>query len=176
MQLMTNLDYFFLAKELSEQLVGSRLNKAYQIGDKEFRFKFHKEGEKNLVVQLGCRMHLTKYLQTPPENPSNLARIIRSKLSNARVASVNQVNFDRIIEFEIQGAEKYYLVFEMFGKGALYLLNEQRLVENAFSPVKVERNTHYSPPTGSKAVPKQYAFLGNDFDDVAQNRREPVLS
>ena len=113
---MTNLDYFFLAKELSEQLVGSRLNKAYQIGDKEFRFKFHKEGEKNLVVQLGCRLHLTKYLQTPPENPSNLARIIRSKLSNARVASVKQVNFDRIIEFEIQGAEKYYLIFEMFGK------------------------------------------------------------
>lgn len=157
MQTMSNLDYGFIARELDAALVGAFLNKVYELRPGVLRFKFHKKGEINLLVELGWGAYLASKLEEPPDSPSHFATLLRRKLANAIVKGVKQLNFDRVmsIAFSTAGGE-YSLVFEMLGKGNALLcsgtgsiLGVYRVEQFAARSLKIGQE-YVLPPSGKK--------------------------
>ncbi len=120
---MSNFEYFCLCQEL-QSLVGSRLDKLYDMGDGEFRFRYRLPGKtEDLSVKLGERIHITRYIRDAPKTPSNLAMFLRKRIEGLRLESIVQHDFDRVVVFRLSGALSYSLIFEMFAEGNLLLLD-----------------------------------------------------
>ncbi len=132
---MSNVDIYRIVKELNEEIIGARIDKSYQPSYDTIRIKLRKagEGRKDLVIQAGVRIHLTDYPQPNPTIPPNFPMLLRKHLSGGSITSIKQHNFDRIIEITIQKNTEYTLVVELFSKGNVILLDEDK---NIISPLK----------------------------------------
>ena len=112
MHAMSNLEYSFLANELS-RLVGKHLSKVRKVSEKVYRVKI---GTSEIICEPGVRMHATKYIE--PAQKDRFVEKVEKELDNAKLLSVEQINNDRIIAFNFNLGT---LVFEMFGKGNIIL-------------------------------------------------------
>lgn len=178
MQKMSNLDYHSVAEEL-QRLVGGYLNKAYEPRPGVLRLKFHKDGEVNLAVELGVRIHLTKYIEEPSGEPSSFTKFLRTELENSKVTAIRQLNFDRIIaiDFEKTG-ERYSVVFEMFQKGNAIVCGHDGKILKVYRPEiysarKLRHGEHYTPPPNTKKHPQD--ITAADFAGV-KGKAVPVVS
>lgn len=125
---MSNIEYYYLCKEL-QQVVGKHLRKLYELRKWRFRFRF--DGT-DIVCDLGKRMNITKYIEKAPAAPSGFVMGLRKKVGNATLTSVKQHKLDRVVVFTLQKGKEYSLVFEMFGKGNLILLDEDGVVISCY--------------------------------------------
>lgn len=132
---MSNVDIYRIVKELNEEIVNARIDKAYQPTYDTIRIKLRKagEGRKDLVIQAGVRIHLTDYPQPNPTIPPNFPMLLRKHLSGGTITSIKQHNFDRILEINVQKSSIYTLIVELFSKGNVILLDENK---NIISPLK----------------------------------------
>lgn len=132
---MSNVDIYRIVQELNDEIVGARIDKSYQPAYDTIRIKLRKagEGRRDLVMQAGVRIHLTDYPQPNPTIPPNFPMLLRKHLSGGSITGVKQHNFDRIIEITIQKNVEYTLVVELFSKGNVILLDENK---NIISPLK----------------------------------------
>ena len=173
-QSMSNLDYFFLCKELGE-LVGARLDNAYDYPG-GFRLKFRKQGTQyNLVVELGSRIHLSQLLPEAPAEPTSFVKLLRSELENAVLEKLEQINFDRVLALNF--SRQRTLVFEQLGKGnALLLDSENKILRpmrgEEFSSRKLRKGELYSPPPSSKKHPSQ--ITSNQANQIKLGSRNAV--
>jgi predicted ribosome quality control (RQC) complex YloA/Tae2 family protein len=123
---MSSVDVAAIITELQE-LVGARLVKAYQSGNEEIRLKLHhkEKGSLDLIIEAGRRIHLTRYKQPSPRMPSNFAMFIRKHLGGGRIAWIQQVDFDRIVEITIERWDKKLrLIAELLPRGNIVLVDE----------------------------------------------------
>ncbi len=151
---MSNLDYFYLAAELREKLVGARFNQAYDVPH-GFRLRFQKNGALNLWVELGTRLHLTQSIPVAPDTQSSFVKFIRKELANARVEQVSQIGFDRIIRIEFAGRAVSALVFEQFGKGNVVAVDERHtilrpLFGRDFAQRQLHKGLAYTAPESTR--------------------------
>ena len=132
---MSNVDIYRIVKELNEEIIGTRIDKSYQPTYDTIRIKLRKagEGRKDLVMQAGVRIHLTDYPQPNPTIPPNFPMLLRKHLSGGTITKIKQHNFDRIIEITVQKNVEYTIIVELFSKGNVILLDENR---NIISPLK----------------------------------------
>ncbi len=166
---LNNLDYYLITREL-QQLVSAFFNKVYLISeDGKFRFKFHsKEGEKNLFVNLGTELHLTKF-SIDAETPSNFVMQLRKALDNSRVIEIKQVNFDRLLQITLEKETVHHLFFEMFGKGNMILCDEGLKIlgvfrREEFDQRKLKSNAEYKLPPNEKRMPGELQI--KDFEGL----------
>ncbi|MCX6778519.1 MAG: NFACT family protein, partial [Candidatus Micrarchaeota archaeon] len=125
MRPMANLEIKRICREL-QALAGSRISKMYGIGSDDFRFVFNaRDGTKEIFARLGVCIHLTRFVREAPQEPTQLAMLLRKHVENSRVVSVYQHSDDRVIVFELEREKKFKLVFEMFAKGNLVLAGEE---------------------------------------------------
>ncbi|MDI6888206.1 MAG: ribosome rescue protein RqcH [Methanocellales archaeon] len=148
---MTSVDVAAVVAEL-QRLIDAKLNKAYQHGD-EIRLRLHSKSERyDLVIEAGKRIHLTKYPRSGPKIASSFSMLLRKHLTGGRVAAIEQYDFDRIVEIHIQrGDAKRVLVAELFSKGNVVLLDENRkiilpLKSMSFRDRKIKRGEQYEYP------------------------------
>ncbi len=128
MRSASNFEYARICSEL-QPLVGSRLDKLYDMENGEFRLRFRLPGKyEDISVKLGERIHLTKYIRDAPKEPSNLAMFLRKRIEGARLESIKQHDFDRVVEFQFSGETPHSLVFEMFAEGNLVLVDSKRKI------------------------------------------------
>ncbi|MBN1763015.1 MAG: NFACT family protein [Methanomicrobia archaeon] len=123
---MSSVDVAAIVTELQE-LVGARFVKAYQHGKDEIRLKLHQKdkGSLDLIIEAGKRIHLTKYKRPSPRMPSNFAMYIRKHLSGGRIAQIQQLDFDRIVELTIERWDtRTKLIAELLPRGNLVLVDE----------------------------------------------------
>ncbi|MHA2176617.1 MAG: ribosome rescue protein RqcH [Candidatus Hodarchaeales archaeon] len=118
MKQMSNLDIFAICKEMQE-IIGYRVDNIYRdIGDSFYLFKLKGKGKfKNpfLLIEPGRRIHLSEYKYSVPERPSDKVLSLRGHLKGAIISAIHQVEFDRLIEFEIAGKQTYRVYVELFG-------------------------------------------------------------
>lgn len=126
---MTSFEYNYLCNEL-DRLIGKRINKIYELEPDVFRIRFDKE---DLIIHLGKRMNITKYIEKAPERPSNFTMFLRKRLLSGVCKKIYQHKTDRILifEYEVKG-EKYSIVFEMFAKGNLILLDKNNKIISSY--------------------------------------------
>lgn len=126
MKSMTNVDIYTICQELNDLLVGARVDKSFQPTKDTVVMRFHKAGtgRLDLVIQAGKRIHLSQYPLTNPQNPPSFPMLLRKIVKGANVVSIEQHNFDRVVEIKMKKEETYTLIVELFSQGNIILLNE----------------------------------------------------
>ena len=126
MKSMTNVDIHTICLELNDLLVGARVGKSFQPTKDTVVMRFHKAGtgRLDLVIQAGKRIHISQYPLTNPQNPPSFPMLLRKRVKGANVVSIEQHNFDRVVEIKMKKEETYTLIVELFAKGNIILLNE----------------------------------------------------
>lgn len=127
---MSNVDIFAICHELNDLLKGSRVDKAYQPSKDTVVVRFHVtgQGRVDVVFQAGVRMHKSQYPLENPKLPPSFPMLLRKYLKGATVNEVRQYRFDRVVEIDVSKEEDYTLVVELFSKGNIILLNQDRQI------------------------------------------------
>ncbi|HII71276.1 TPA: hypothetical protein HA265_00805 [Candidatus Woesearchaeota archaeon] len=134
---ISSLELHFLVEEL-QSLVSSKVEQIYQVqeegGDLEFLFQFHLpgEGKRLLRIIMGKVLYLASNKGEAPDKPPNFCLYLRKKLKNARLRSISQEGFERVVNmlFETKDA-KFNLHIELFSKGNMILADESDTVLSA---------------------------------------------
>ena len=127
---MSNVDVAAMAEELQERLSGGFVGKAYQqSADRIWLTVQVPESRLDLFLQAGSRAHLTREERPASKTPPQFPVMLRSHLSGGRIADIQQYDFDRVLELTVdRGGGRSYLIVELFPKGSMILLDENRSI------------------------------------------------
>src|SRR2546425_10717451 len=118
---LTSFDLMALVAEW-QGLLGGYVDKLYQAKDEvPIRINVPGQDRKELYCQAGKWLVLHKTEETR-EAPGPFAVGLRRSIDNARVVAIEQRGFDRVAIVRLDKGVAYDLVFEMFGKGNVVLV------------------------------------------------------
>jgi predicted ribosome quality control (RQC) complex YloA/Tae2 family protein len=141
---MTNLEYSVIISELAP-LIGKRFEKIYKV-ESGYRLKI---ADAQILIQPGVRLHKTRFLEDTQDG-DNFVKKVRVELSNSRLAAINQINNDRIVEFQFDNGN---LIFEMFAKGNCILVREGIILaamrNERWADREIRPKAQYNPPKSS---------------------------
>ena len=162
-----------LAKELQDELKGSRIDKIYQPSRFEVFFLL-RTGSGNRKLLLSCdpqspRVQFTESMHENPQMPPNFCMLLRKYLQGARILDVKCPDFERIIIFTISVTDELHdtsdkkLIIEMMGRysNIIFLNSENRIidalvhVDSSTSRVReiMPARTYEAPPSQGKIDP-----------------------
>lgn len=135
MKTMSNVDIYTISNELNNLLKGARVDKSFQPTKDTVVMRFHVAGTGriDLVMQCGSRIHISQYPLVNPQTPPTFPMLLRKRLKGANVVSIEQHNFDRVIEIKVKKEATYTIIVELFDKGNIILLDEKN---NIILPLK----------------------------------------
>ena len=135
MKSMSNVDIFTISDELNNLLTGARVDKSFQPAKDIVVMRFHVPGtgRVDLVMQCGVRIHTSKYTLENPKNPPSFPMLLRKRVKGAHVVSIEQHNFDRVVEIKVKKDKYYTIIVELFDKGNIILLDDEN---NIVLPLK----------------------------------------
>ncbi|MBT7903320.1 hypothetical protein HN587_05640 [Candidatus Woesearchaeota archaeon] len=183
---ISSLTLHFLVKELQD-LVDSKLDQVYQERSKDkhdFLFRFHsaKLGKTFLRVIPNQIIYFASHKFDAPESPPGFCTYLRKKLKNARVRSIRQLDFERIVEFTFEVKQKeeiktFFLVFELFGGGNVLLLDGEKIILSAIS-YHTFKDRAIRPKNPYLFPKKEYDVLNmtvEDLNDCLKNSKKENL-
>ena len=168
------LDGVFLRhikKELSEALLGARIDKLYQPNREELVLQLRtRQDSFKLLLSARAnspRVHLTRFAPENPKTPPMLCMLLRKRLGGAKLIDIRQPQLERILFFDFQATNelgdptKLTLVTEIMGKYSnVILIDEESFIIDALKRVDAEMSSqrlvlpglHYQlPPPQDKA-------------------------
>ncbi len=151
MKQLSSFDIKACVEELKE-LVGGKVEKVYHHPPNEIRIRIYAGKKVDLVIEAGRRIHLTKFPKQAPRFPSAFAMLLRKHLEGARILSIEQYDFDRVVVIDFErGEEKRRLVAELFSKGDAVLLDgDDRVIMPLKHTVKVGERYKFPEQRGRK--------------------------
>lgn len=138
--------------------IGAKIQDVRQPSDRETYFElFGSAGRAILLVSIDPvfhRMHLVQRMPANAPNPFNFCAGLRSRIIGARIASIAQIQNDRVVRIEF---EDYSLVIELMGRHSNAILMESGdravVAMKWFGPQVTTRpvvpGAKYSPPPSS---------------------------
>lgn len=164
---LSSLELHYLLKEI-QPLVSGKLEQVYQIGKEELILQFHvpSQGKHILRIILGRMMYLASAKGDVPDKPHGFCLYLRRKLKNARLRELNQLGFERIVEFIFETKEaKFRLVIELFSKGNIILCDENNTILSVMQ--QQEWKDRSLKPKQLYIYPeKEFNFLTISEDDI----------
>lgn len=169
--------------ELS-QIVNCRVDKVHQPTKDEI-ILFFKKDKKNIKLLLCVnpsypRVHITEKSRENPQAAPSFCMILRKYLAGGRISEINQINFDRIIEFKIESRDElgytadYYLVIEIMGKHSnIILMDSNRKIVDSLKRLDCTMNRfrevlpgvlYILPPSQGKINP--YSIDKSEFENI----------
>ena len=135
MKPMSNVDIYTISNELNNLLSGARVDKSFQPTKDIVIMRFHVPGtgRVDLVMQCGSRIHTSQYPLENPVNPPTFPMLLRKRVKGAHVVSIEQHNFDRVVEIKVKKDKYYTIIVELFDKGNIILLDDEN---NIILPLK----------------------------------------
>lgn len=117
----------FLVKEL-KALENGKVEKIYQLGKETIIIRFYKEGKKiNLRITLPGIICLSTQEFDAPTLPPGFCMFLRKYLSSARLLTLEQKEFERILVMKfVRGEEEFFLIVELFKPGNIILCKEEK--------------------------------------------------
>ncbi len=164
MQELSSMDLYYLLSEFA-LLETAKIDQIYQNAG-EFLFQFHRTGHGKIMlkVSLPSMLYLTQYKTEQPTTPPGFCQFLRRRLKNARLQSIIQIKFERILKFEFSTKEDtFYLFIELFGEGNLILTdNDLKII----SPYKTGNWKDRTIRGGVKyTFPGRVDSLNLDYDE-----------
>ena len=130
----TSFDVAATVRELKESVLGSHVNNVYQLDGKTLLLKLHKVDHPplQLILNAGRRLHLTSYTVNKPPRPTAFCMALRGYLRNARLLSIEQYEFERVVVFSLKtSAGVFSMVLELFGDGNVILVGDDNRILQA---------------------------------------------
>jgi predicted ribosome quality control (RQC) complex YloA/Tae2 family protein len=161
---MTSFDIAAILTELQEVVVGSRINNIYQISPITFLFTFPSDVQ--MLIELGRRVHLTRYTTKRPSQPSQFCRILRKYLRRGIIQELIMPRFERIVILVVKAHRTTYrLYLELFSKGNAILVDNQDTIMHASSyrtmrDREITRNQTFRLPPARGKDPTQVTEKG----------------
>lgn len=92
--------------ELNNSILGAKVNKINEPNKNEIYISLYNEG-KNYTLNLStnpefCRICLTNYSKSNPQNPFNFCMLLRKYLNNAKVIKVSNYDLERTVEIKFE--------------------------------------------------------------------------
>ncbi len=127
---VSSLELAAIINEL-QILVKGKISQIYH-QDKEIILQLHapSKGKKLLKIVPGKLLCFTNE-KNAPQRPSGFCMQLRKYLSNAFIKAISQKETERIVVFELEKKEKYYLIIELFSKGNIILTDNNYLIIGA---------------------------------------------
>ncbi len=121
---LSSLELTAIVNEL-QFLVRGKITQTYH-QENEFIFQLHlpSQGKVLLKIVPGKYLCLTGKKDVPLK-PSSFCMQLRKYLDNIQIQKIEQKGSERIVIFELEKKEKYYLMVELFSSGNLILTDEQ---------------------------------------------------
>jgi predicted ribosome quality control (RQC) complex YloA/Tae2 family protein len=132
----TSFDVAATVREFREHILGSHVNNVYQLDPKTLTLKLHKVDHPpfQLVLKAGRRLHLTAYSLEKPPRPTAFCMALRGYLRNARLVSVEQYEFERVVILSLKTSGGVLrMVLEFFGDGNVILVGEDNKILQALT-------------------------------------------
>jgi predicted ribosome quality control (RQC) complex YloA/Tae2 family protein len=130
---LASLEIRVLVRELGE-LAGGHIKKFYDLGGGKFMLSVSKkEGTAHIFCSLPNTLHRSYISRKAEETPSQFAMSMRKLAVGCRITGVVQHGTDRIIEIIVEGQARYTMVFELFGKGNVVLVDEHGAIALVYS-------------------------------------------
>ncbi|MBI2573444.1 NFACT family protein [Candidatus Woesearchaeota archaeon] len=122
---VSSVDLAAIVQEL-QFLARSKLSHIYHQEQKELLLQFHtsKHGKQHIKIIVGKYLCLTSKTQTVV-HPTSFCMQLRKYIDNATVVSITQKDAERIVIFEFEKKEKFFLIVELFSKGNIILTDDQ---------------------------------------------------
>ena len=149
---LSSFDIYLIVHELQD-LIGSYINKIYQLSKNEILIRIKTKNQKNTLYIKNEHLICTTTKKFPtPTTPSTFAMTLRKYLINGTIQAIAQHEFDRIITFTIKNkGDIFTLVIELFKKGNILLVNSDNII---ILPLLTQRWAHrtlkphqtYTPP------------------------------
>jgi len=126
---MRAFDVLAVVNEM-QPLVGGYIDKIFQWDGNNvlIRVNTRNGGKAELFFRDGRWLYLTPERPDLPDFPEPFAVHLRKNLTNARITSIKQVEFDRLVMIDLYRGEDYRLVIELFGDGNLLLVKEGKIL------------------------------------------------
>ncbi|MCK4444929.1 MAG: NFACT family protein, partial [Thermoplasmata archaeon] len=126
---MSSFDLMAVVQEL-QSLIGGRFDKAYQTGDElSIRVSSKDFGKKAIFAKTGKWFFMRDHKKGEGQ-PGTFAMVLRKHLSNARLVSVSQHDFDRVAVIGFEKKENFEVIYELFGKGNVVLIQDGKIVNH----------------------------------------------
>ena len=118
--------------ELKKNILGFNINKIYQPEPDEILLIMNKKKlllSANACYPRICLLNEKKYKENPVSAPM-FCMVLRKYILNAKVTSIKQINFDRIVKFELENINEfgdkfnYALIIEIMNKHSNIILLE----------------------------------------------------
>ncbi len=185
-----SFDGFFLhhmTAELSDQLVGGRIQKINQPFEQELvlGIRSNRKNQKLLISAHSVfgRIQLTETEFANPKVPNTFTMILRKYLQGAVIESIQQLDNDRILEIAVSNKDEIgdqiqaTLIVEIMGKHSNIILvdkSEHRIIE-AIKHVGFSQNSYRTILPGSAYVRPPQTDAANPFTIVDEKLFE-ILS
>ena len=174
---LTSVDLAALTGELA-RYEGAKLEKAYLYEDRLVRLKMRDFdiGRIELLIDIGDTKHVRvapkEHVPPAPERPPNFAMMLRNRIEGAQLASVEQFEFDRIVEFTFDRDDgTTRIVAELFGDGNLAVLDGTGEVVDCLDTVRLKSRT-VAPGSMYEFPDARFNPLTVDFDEFADRLRQ----
>ncbi len=125
------MDVAAMAAELSDRILGGFMGKAYQQSSDKIWLSVASpaEGRLDLLLVAGKRVNITKGQRPASKTPPQFPTMLRNRISGGRIVEILQHDLDRVLEIAIErSGSRHYLVIELFPKGSIILLDENRQI------------------------------------------------
>ena len=134
---ISSLELAAIANEL-QFLVKGKFTQIYHKEKKELLFQLHarNEGKQLLKIFPGKYVCITKNKDAPLK-PSSFCMQLRKYIANATITKIYQQQADRVLVFELEKAEKFYLIVELYSKGNLIMTNSEYKIIAALERQKI---------------------------------------
>ncbi|MBU0757172.1 MAG: NFACT family protein [Nanoarchaeota archaeon] len=164
---LSALDIHFLLEELTD-LIDAKIDKIF-LEEDTLLLQMHVsgKGKKWLKAMLPSLLFLTE-AKGEFSSPSRFCLSLRKFLNNARLRKINQIGFERIVEFIFEAKDGLYiLILEMFSNGNIVLCREDYRIIIAktykrYSSRTIRGNIKYEHPKKDIDVTELY------LDDTAK--------
>ena len=123
-----------LTKEFADTLIGGKITKIYQPEKDEIvLFIFNKQTYK-LIISSNAgvnRIHLTTAVFDNPKTAPSICMLLRKHITNAAVVNIEQMPYERVLEFtlsvcdELGYKRQMFLIFELTGKTSNIILADE---------------------------------------------------
>lgn len=169
MRQISSIEIFSILREL-KSLEGLYLKKFYELGDNSFRMNFSSSSASiSVYIRLLLAINITDFVENA-EEPTQFAIAVRKRILGKKLKQISQHGTDRIIILEFECEEGYKLIFEMFAKGNLVLVDKENKVVLTYRTAKQKDRSVVSK--GLYAFPEGTTM---NFDHLDKEKIEAIV-
>lgn len=184
-----------LKSELSEALLGGRVDKIYQPVKEELILAIRsQQGNKRLLLcarAASSRVHLTSISVENPKQPPMFCMLLRKWIGNAKLIEIRQLGFERVLLFDFETANEFgdivtvTLAAEIMGRYSnIILIGPDGRILDSMKRVGADRSSlrqilpglHYESPPPQQRVDLLSDGVSVVIDSIKSSSRDIDLA